>query len=142
MFLGGDVLPHAFDPNGRDELVRETFEQLRDGLGEHFPQVFLILGNDDPRVEEKAMLKGEAAGLWTYVHGRNFPLGRHTVFGYACVPPTPFHLKDWSAMTSPGTWTGLRLSGRRAVVIGSGPEHAVRRRTIEGRPGVSGGRPT
>ena len=73
VFLGGDLFPHAFDPNGRDELVRETFEQLRDGLGEHFPQVFLILGNDDPRVEEKAMLKGEAAGLWTYVHGRSFP---------------------------------------------------------------------
>src|SRR3990172_2029951 len=53
-FLGGDLLPHGFaDP---DDFIESTLARsmraLRESLGERFPRVFLILGNDDPRSAE------------------------------------------------------------------------------------------
>ena len=41
------------------------------------------------------MAEGESLGLWTYIHFRKIEYGDFTVYGYACVPPTPFGLKDW-----------------------------------------------
>jgi hypothetical protein len=55
----------------------------------------LILGNDDGRVEEDALLGQEFGGLWHYVHGRCHVLDEYAVYGYSYVPPTPFLFKDW-----------------------------------------------
>jgi uncharacterized protein len=104
VFLGGDLLPHpmaSFDSlrsDGPDFLRDELqpgFEELRGRLGNRYPRVFLILGNDDARFEEEAVLDGAKRGLWEYAHGRRVPWGDLEVYGYACVPPTPFRLKDW-----------------------------------------------
>ena len=50
---------------------------------------------DDPRAEEARVRQAAAAGLWEYVHGRRAFLGPHPVYGYSCIPPSPFLLKDW-----------------------------------------------
>ena len=42
-----------------------------------------------------SVLQGESQGLWTYLHMRTSVCGDFTVYGYACVPPTPFLHKDW-----------------------------------------------
>jgi len=68
---------------------------VRASLGAEYPDVFAILGNDDPRVEEAAMLDVATRGVWQYAHDRCIDWRGYTVFGYACVPPTPFRLKDW-----------------------------------------------
>ncbi|HEY3296349.1 MAG TPA: metallophosphoesterase [bacterium] len=104
VFLGGDLLPHHLaSPASRgivdqdfivDYLV-PLFAELRGRLGEAYPAVFVILGNDDPGFEEEMMLAGEEAGLWNYVHNRCYELEGFPVYGYAFVPPTPFLLKDW-----------------------------------------------
>lgn len=103
-FLGGDLLPAGPLPGPTAEgghydfvnayLVPE-FSKLRQSLGSAYPRVMVILGNDDPRVEEPAILDAAAQGIWEYVHVRQAALGRFRVYGYACVPPTPFLLKDW-----------------------------------------------
>lgn len=104
VFLGGDLLPSPFAlaPSaapGHDDFVADFlaggFARLRDRLGEQYPKVFLILGNDDYRFEEAAFLEAAAQGLWIYIHDRSAPFGDHRVYGYAYVPPTPFRLKDW-----------------------------------------------
>ncbi len=103
VFLGGDLLPSGFgiavqDAHHEDfirEVLRGGFSDLRRDLREAYPRVFLILGNDDPRVEEAALLEGAEAKLWEYVHERCAPWGAQRVYGYACVPPTPYLLKDW-----------------------------------------------
>ena len=104
VFLGGDLLPSAFAlaPSatpGHEEFVAGFlaggFADLRDRLGEQYPKIFLILGNDDGRFEEAAFLEAAAQGLWIYIHDRSVPFGDHRVYGYAYVPPTPFRLKDW-----------------------------------------------
>lgn len=98
VFLGGDLLPHAM-VRGRADFVGDVlaagFHSVLGAMGEAYPRVFAILGNDDPAIEEAAFLRHEAAGLWSYLHGRRARWAGLDVYGYACVPPTPFRLKDW-----------------------------------------------
>lgn len=104
VFLGGDLLPPqtlAPIPGLEDaerflqDWLSPRLARLRDHLGPSYPRIFVILGNDDPKVYEQAVLALERDGLWTYLHGRRDQLDGHPVFGYAYVPPTPFLLKDW-----------------------------------------------
>jgi len=99
VFLGGDLLPFARGLSGLAgfpaEFLLPRLRELRDVLQKDYPRFFLILGNDDPRSEEAAIIEHEESGLWEYMHFRKKPFGPYTVYGYACVPPTPFALKDW-----------------------------------------------
>jgi uncharacterized protein len=104
VFLGGDLLPGGIlrvtsgIPGGDfvHGFLIPGFLRLREELGGSAPEVFLILGNDDGRSEEQAILAAARRGVWRYAHGGRFPLGGlFTVYGYSYVPPTPFLLKDW-----------------------------------------------
>jgi len=104
VFLGGDLLPHTSHSRlsrGRrpEDFVRDFlapgFRGLRNELGAGYPSVFLIPGNDDPRVVEEALEDRSVGDLWHSAHNRKLRWESHPVFGYACVPPTPFLLKDW-----------------------------------------------
>ena len=139
IFLGGDLLashlqrltePERAVARGGHLVAR--FEQMREALGPAYPQVFLILGNDDPATEEGAILDAEARGLWTYGHRRRVRWGEHEVLGYNCVPPTPFLLKDWerydvSRYVDPGCVSPEE--GRRTVDV---PPAEIRHGTIAG----------
>ena len=74
------------------------FRRLRkpaDFLSSNYPDIFLILGNDDPRCEEERFIAAAGNGIWHYIHGRKYLLGDVPIYGLAYVPPTPFLLKDW-----------------------------------------------
>ena len=86
------------DPDQPDFLqsyVLPAFNKAQQLLGSEYPVVFLILGNDDPAWQEKPFQTGRTRGLWQYAHGRRLVVDDFSVYGYACVPPTPFLLKDW-----------------------------------------------
>ena len=104
VFLGGDLLPSgshspAAIRAARSEFVPSylipLFTKARESLGEDYPPVFLIPGNDDPACEQERFLAGQALGLWQQTHNRKILLGSVPIYGFACVPPTPFLLKDW-----------------------------------------------
>ena len=104
VFLGGDLLPsHARSAEGRYPAARDFIsdylamhlDTLHRKLGEDYPRIFLILGNDDPRLHEAKLLEARHAALWSYMHDRHVCWEGHDIFGYAHVPPTPFRLKDW-----------------------------------------------
>jgi Icc-related predicted phosphoesterase len=98
VFLGGDLLPFGAGGGGEDFLVDflgARLEGLRKRLGGAYPRVFAIFGNDDPAAQLDSLLDLEARGLLEHAHGRRLRLGAFAVYGYACVPPTPFRLKDW-----------------------------------------------
>jgi uncharacterized protein len=104
VFLGGDLFPlglmRAAQAGRRAEdfvngLLVPRLLKVREELGAAYPEIFLILGNDDPRSQEGAVLEGESRGLWRYAHQRRHPFGQSAVYGYAYVPPTPFGMKDW-----------------------------------------------
>ncbi|MEJ2348559.1 MAG: metallophosphoesterase [Anaerolineales bacterium] len=104
VFLGGDLLPsasiafsQAMKSAGlfvKDVLVA-GFRLLKRQMGEGYPRVLLILGNDDPRAIEREIIKGESEHIWQYMHMRRTTLRGFSIYGYALVPPTPFTLKDW-----------------------------------------------
>ena len=100
VFLGGDLLPHparhtTSDADCLDRLLVSPLERLRARKKQAYPSVFVIMGNDDARSAEGVLQEADARGLIHYVHGRRVTCGAYTVYGYACVPPTPFQLKDW-----------------------------------------------
>ena len=98
LFIGGDILPHHLH-TGFGEFIGGYFlgglGALRERMKDAYPRVFVILGNDDGRLDEKALIKAGKDGLVEYIHGRKASFGRWTVYGYAYIPPTPFRLKDW-----------------------------------------------
>jgi len=104
VLLGGDLLPSGFLSHkplneGHQDFIQDYlipgFSGLRNSLGFHYPQVLLILGNDDGKVVEPKIFDGVKIGLWDYIHNRKLEIGEYSVYGYAFVPPTPFRLKDW-----------------------------------------------
>jgi Icc-related predicted phosphoesterase len=125
VFIGGDFLPHAWYPAGSADRDHQDFVgdflaanllDLRRELGASYPRVFLIMGNDDARLEEAALLEAAERGIWEYAHNRKATLERFEVYGYAFVPPTPFLRKDWD-----------RYDVSRYVDPGAvGPEEGIR----------------
>jgi Icc-related predicted phosphoesterase len=100
VFLGGDLLAalRGVSPDGEGhgiDTLEADLDALARRLGAGYPRVFVVLGNDDPRAGEPALEALDAAGRIVYAHARRCELGSFTVYGYACVPPTPFALKDW-----------------------------------------------
>ena len=100
IFIGGDLFPHMAGHEGvpsdfLGEFLGPLLEKTRQQLKDRYPTVFVILGNDDTKIEEAAVKTIADRGLWHYAHRRRYEWGRHQVYGYACVPPSPFLLKDW-----------------------------------------------
>ena len=99
VFLGGDLLPFGGMGGGEDDFLIEwlgpRLSDVRARLGPAYPRVLAIFGNDDPRAAEPSLSQLEAQGLLQNAHGRRLVVAGVPVYGYACVPPTPFALKDW-----------------------------------------------
>jgi len=140
VFLGGDLLPLGlsaiesldFDHQDfvNDFLIRQL-QRLQETLGAAYPRVCVILGNDDSRSEEASIIAAATTGVWEYIHDRRVSLAGHDVYGYACVPPTPFMLKDWerydvSRYVDPGCVSPE--DGQRSVPV---PENQVKYATIK-----------
>jgi len=104
LFLGGDILPSgvgfaaSVEISNRefiDRFLVKEFLILKGRLGDLYPEIFVILGNDDGRAEEKAMFEATNNGVWKYIHNQKVKHNKYNIYGYAFVPPTPFLLKDW-----------------------------------------------
>jgi Icc-related predicted phosphoesterase len=124
VLLGGDLLPPcAHTAAGAHFLTGWLGPQLaalREELGTAYPRVLVIFGNDDPRSELPALAELVARGLVEHVHARRVEVLGIPLFGYACVPPTPFALKDWerydvSRFVDPGSVSPEE--GRRSVPV-------------------------
>lgn len=140
VFLGGDLLPSGLFALTNDEKVIDNFindflingfQNLKEKLAEKYPRVFLILGNDDGKINEKDFINGQKIGVWEYIHNKKIKFGDFDIYGYSYVPPTPFQLKDWekydvSRFTDPGCISPEE--GWHSVDV---PKHELRCSTIE-----------
>ncbi len=103
VFLGGDLFPHFGRVLGDEfakgdflqDFLGDGFRRLRDALKDDYPEIFAILGNDDPRYLEEEFDALGAEGLFHYMHARRKELAGYPVYGYANCPPSPFLNKDW-----------------------------------------------
>lgn len=111
VFIGGDILPSIGSTAPFHDFLSDFLftglDRLRSAMGEDYPDIFIIPGNDDYRdiVEEFSAMEG--TGMLASMHGRKKDLGIWKIFGYAFTPPSPFMLKDWekydvSRYTDPG----------------------------------------
>lgn len=103
VFVGGDILPsytHRISSSDIfDEFIEDYFLKkllsLKENLKDKYPEVLIIFGNDDLRIEEERIMEGEKLKLLRYINQKKVELGVVKIFGYSFVPPTPFLLKDW-----------------------------------------------
>jgi len=104
VFLGGDLLPHVHRsvrvqgreiPDFAREYLIPGFKRVSKQLGCNYPEVFVIMGNDDHRICETAFREGEERELWKYLNCSKAKFGPYHIYGYPFVPPTPFQIKDW-----------------------------------------------
>jgi uncharacterized protein len=101
VFIGGDLLAGGFlKGSGHtgdtiSDVLAAGFKSLQERLGDAYPQVFIILGNDDPKSSESLLKQYEKQGLWHYCNQKHYQVGELIVYGYSWVPPTPFLNKDW-----------------------------------------------
>ncbi len=104
LFIGGDLLepflPFADSTKHPDRdfingFLAKNFTDLKSRLGKKYPETLIIMGNDDPKYFESALISAGSGGLWTYIHQRRIQNSGYSFYGYNYVPPTPFMLKDW-----------------------------------------------
>ncbi|MCS6841082.1 MAG: metallophosphoesterase [Roseiflexus sp.] len=102
IIVGGDLLPHAIR---RDDALttQRTFVErdlapLLRTFRSHHPTiaVYLLPGNDDWMAAYAAVEELAVEGLAYPLHERVYQLSDQLwLAGYACVPPTPFSIKDF-----------------------------------------------
>src|SRR3989339_357470 len=132
VFLGGDLLPHHYlHKNFVFDFLQLNLQSLKTKLEIHYPKIFLILGNDDARIEEPLIQKLEEELLIEYIHLRKTNFLEYDIYGYAFTPPSPFLLKDWekydvSRFVDPGSISPEE--GKRTVDV---PNHEKRYSTIK-----------
>jgi len=141
VFIGGDLfslLPiaeadaHDTPLGDLDGFIIPSLLKLRSDLGEAYPDIYVILGNDDGAAIEPDIRELEMQGLWKYTHMRRIEIGAgFLVYGYNYIPPTPFQLKDWerydvSRFVDPGCVSPEE--GWRSIPT---PENGIRYSTIK-----------
>lgn len=102
LLIGGDILPSGmavFTGGSTDDFIKGYIHRnlafLKEKLKSEYPEVYIILGNDDPKIFEEDVLELEKDGLWKYINMKTVDFKGYTITGYSYVPPTPFLFKDW-----------------------------------------------
>ena len=143
VFFGGDLLPSGLafnktaDKNFTDfinDYILKNFLEIKELLESDYPEIFLILGNDDPKIEESLLLKAEKSGAFKYMHNKKVKYKKYKIYGYANIPPTPFLLKDWerydvSRYVDPGCVPPTE--GYRTIKTNEDIEYATIQKDIE-----------
>ena len=97
LFIGGDILPQNIRSKERmkDFIEEYIFKPIQEIKSKEDLQVFLIMGNDDPRAFEYIFKDADEKRIINYMHNETAKFGEFNVTGYSYIPPTPFQLKDW-----------------------------------------------
>ena len=91
LFIGGDILPHSHSNAHYEygdfisDYLIPKFQNLKSELKNKYPKVFIILGNDDPKIEEPKIINGENQSLWQYIHNKKVEFNDYVIYGYAAV---------------------------------------------------------
>jgi uncharacterized protein len=114
VFLGGDlsasirdIKENTAEDNLFSSFIMGNLIHLKNQLKDIYPDIFIILGNDDSQLLENEVCKIEKHHLWRYIHQRNINWKGFNLYGYTYIPPSPFLFKDWekydvSRYTDPG----------------------------------------
>jgi len=101
--IGGDICPHVHvDLELGIKYQRDFIEGFLFGffkkVNENNIELFIMLGNDDFRVNHDLLEKAEKEGLVKLLHNKLNKIYNKNIIGYCFVPPMPFLLKDWEKL--------------------------------------------
>ena len=94
--IGGDLCPKG------GPTIEDAVKTQKEFLEKFFipelrklkKDIFLIMGNDDFRVNEIVLINNKNENI-KYINKKRFNLFNKNIVGYSFVNPTPFRLKDW-----------------------------------------------
>jgi Icc-related predicted phosphoesterase len=100
VIIGGDICPFLGTSGDIAQSQREFIQfyllpRLKDFRNKSGKDVFLIMGNDDMKVNSDMVEKGDREGAFTLVNMKAVPLGKIYIAGYSHINEAPFLLKDW-----------------------------------------------
>ncbi len=99
LVFGGDITPLGFFDaiihSQREFMEKFLIPRLREFKKKEGKDIFIMMGNDDFRVNMDVLEKAEKEGVIKILHKKVHKLNRLFIAGYTCVNPTPFMLKDW-----------------------------------------------
>jgi Icc-related predicted phosphoesterase len=99
--IGGDICPFVMVTGDLALYQREFLQfylipRLKEFRKKTGKDVFLIMGNDDLKVNRDIVEKGEKEGAYICVNMKAAPLGDgYSIVGYSHINEAPFLLKDW-----------------------------------------------
>mgnify|MGYP006290399437 CR=1 FL=1 len=99
--IGGDLCPHGRSVNFEENIKsqKEFIESfLIPKIKEIKKDVFLMMGNDDFKVNLKILEKEEKKGSFKLLNDKAKKIGSKKIIGYSFVNETPFLLKDWEKL--------------------------------------------
>ena len=90
VFLVGDLLPSGLYALTSDEAMVDDFIadflvveflKLKKKMGRKYPHVFVILGNDDSKINEKNFIDTQQLGIWKYIHNKKIRFEDFDIYG-------------------------------------------------------------
>ena len=111
--LGGDLCPRG--GNSLQEWISMQKEFLENyfipKILETKKEFYVMVGNDDFRINFKILEKAEEQGKLKVIHKKCHKIGSRHRIGYSFVNPTPFRLRDWEKFEDNKKEEPQRFSG-------------------------------
>jgi Icc-related predicted phosphoesterase len=100
VIIGGDIAPFLSATgdvavNQRDFMEFYLIPRLHDFRKKTKKDVFIMMGNDDLRINSEILEKGEKQGAFSLINQQVCRIGRKHIAGYSYINEAPFPLKDW-----------------------------------------------
>jgi len=104
LVFGGDICPGGFSREQlklwskvQQEFLNKILLKRIEDISKSIPSFmcFIIMGNDDLRVNLHVLENIEWRRHLKIIHGQSARIEDWQILGYSFVPPTPFLLKDW-----------------------------------------------
>ncbi len=103
IIIGGDICPHThmnlilaikYQRGFIEKFLFEYFKKVK----EKNIRLFIMMGNDDFKINFDLLEKVEKKGLVKVLHNKLNKINNKNIVGYSFVPPMPFLLKDWEKL--------------------------------------------
>ncbi|MBN1502140.1 metallophosphoesterase [Candidatus Woesearchaeota archaeon] len=100
IIYGGDICPRGMlglehSKEIQNEFLEKLVSLFSDFKKQNNIEIFLIMGNDDMRINYPILEKADTNGYIKLINKKCYILGKFSIIGYSYVPVTPFRLKDW-----------------------------------------------
>ena len=100
VIIGGDIAPFLsvmgdIATHQRDFMEFYLIPRLKDFRKKTKKDVFIMMGNDDLRINSEILKNGEKRGAFKVINQKVCKIGTKYIAGYSYINEAPFLIKDW-----------------------------------------------